>query len=68
MQALLPSEAPTIKFSFPTHTVLSQSLDPGDLQWLGERLRLAYGPVETPLPARLTELVERLARHEQSKD
>ena len=68
MQALHPNEAPTIKFPLPTHTALNQSLDPSDLQWLGERLRVAYGPVEAPLPARLTELVERLARREQSKD
>ena len=68
MQALHPTEAPTIKFPLPTHTTLNQSLDPSDLQWLGERLRVAYGPVEAPLSARLTELVERLARREQSKD
>jgi hypothetical protein len=30
-------------------------------------LRLTYGPVEAPLPARLAELVERLARREQAK-
>jgi hypothetical protein len=30
-------------------------------------LRIAYGPVEEILPARLAELVERLARHEISK-
>jgi hypothetical protein len=68
MQALLPSEAPTIKFPLPTHAALNQSLDPCDLQWLGERLRVAYGSVEAPLPARLTELVERLARREQPQD
>jgi hypothetical protein len=68
MQALHPTEAATIKFSLPTHAVLKQSLDPSDLQWLGERLRVAYGPVEAPLPARLTELVERLARRERPED
>ena len=68
MQALHPTEAPTIKIPLPAHTMLDQSLDPSDLQWLGERLRVAYGPVEAPLPARLTELVERLARREHSKD
>jgi hypothetical protein len=67
MQALHPTEVPTIKLPVPTHPVLKQSLDPSDLQWLGERLRVAYGPVEAPLPARLTELVERLARREQPK-
>lgn len=67
MQASHPTEAPTIKMPLPTHAMLNQSLDPSDLQWLGERLRVAYGPVEAPLPARLTELVERLARREQPK-
>jgi hypothetical protein len=38
------------------------------LQRLGERLRLTYGPVETTLPTRLAELVERLARREQGRD
>jgi hypothetical protein len=68
MQALHPTEAATIKFPLPTRAVLKQSLDPSDLQWLGERLRVAYGPVEAPLPARLTELVERLARRERPED
>jgi hypothetical protein len=65
MQALHSTEAPTINFPLPTHPALNQSLDPSDLQWLGERLRVAYGPVDAPLPTRLTELVERLARREQ---
>jgi hypothetical protein len=67
MQALHSTEAPTIKLPLPTQATLKQSLDPSDLQWLGERLRVAHGPVEAPLPARLTELVERLARREQPK-
>jgi hypothetical protein len=66
MRALHPTEAPTIKFPLPIDTVLNQSLDPSDLQRLGTRLRVAYGPVEAPLPARLAELVERLARQEQA--
>ena len=68
MQALHPTEVPTIKLSLPTRPVLNQGLDPSELQWLGERLRVAYGPTEAPLPPRLTELVERLARREQFKD
>ena len=70
MQALFPTDnhTPTVTFPLSANTTLNQSLDPSDLQWLGERLRVACGPVEAPLPARLTELVERLARREQSKD
>jgi len=58
------THAPTVTPPLLADTKLSQSLAPSDLHWLGERLRAAYGPVEAPLPARLTELVERLARHE----
>ena len=65
MQALPLTDAPAITLSPPASATLNQSLAPSDLQWLGERLRAAYGPVETPLPARLTELVERLARRER---
>ena len=69
MQALFPTDTrtPTVTLPSSANTTLSQSLDPSDLQWLGERLRVACGPVEAPLPARLTELVERLARHETPK-
>ena len=69
MQALFPTDthSPTVTLPSSANTTLSQSLDPSDLQWLGERLRVACGPVEAPLPARLTELVERLARHETPK-
>jgi hypothetical protein len=65
MEALPLTDAPAIILSPPASATLNQSLAPSDLQWLGERLRAAYGPVETPLPARLTELVERLARRER---
>ena len=58
------TRTPTVTPPLLADTTLNQSLAPSDLQWLGERLRDAYGPVEAPLPARLTELVERLARHE----
>jgi hypothetical protein len=69
MQALFPTDTqtPTVTRPLSGETTLNQSLDPSDLQWLGERLRVACGPVEAPLPARLTELVERLARHETPK-
>ena len=67
-QALLPADAPTVMFPLPADTTLNQSLDAHDLQQLGERLRVAYGPVEAYLPARLAELVERLARRAQSKE
>jgi hypothetical protein len=65
MEALPLTDAPAITLSPPAPATLNQSLAPSDLQWLGERLRAAYGPVEALLPARLTELVERLARREQ---
>jgi hypothetical protein len=67
-QALLPTDAPTVTFPLPADTTLNQSLDAYDLQQLGERLRVAYGPVEASLPARLADLVERLARREQSRE
>jgi uncharacterized protein YidB (DUF937 family) len=63
-QALLPTDAPTVTLSPLNHSTLGQSLDINDLQQLGERLRLTYETVETTLPARLAELVERLARRE----
>jgi hypothetical protein len=68
MQTLLPSDTPPIAFPLSAHATVDQSLAPSELQWLGDRLRVAYGPVEAPLPARLTELVERLARRERPKD
>jgi len=48
--------------------MVSRGLDAHQLEALGERLRLAYGPGEAALPPRLAELVERLARREQLKD
>jgi hypothetical protein len=68
MQALLPADASTGSFPLPTYTSPNRVLPSKDLQWLGERLRIAYGPVEAPIPARLTELVERLARRDRPKD
>jgi hypothetical protein len=69
MQALFPTDthSPTVTLPSSANTTLSQSMNPSDLQWLGERLRVACGPVEAPLPARLAELVERLTRHETPK-
>ncbi|GEO19015.1 hypothetical protein [Microvirga aerophila] len=68
MQTLPRIDAPTVRFSSPAQTSPNYSLAFADLQKLGERLRVAYGPVEAPLPARLAELVERLAQREQPKD
>ena len=68
MQVLLPNDTPTVTLSLPSHLPVNQSLNSCDLQRLGERLQVAYGPVEDTLPARLTELVERLARREPPKD
>jgi hypothetical protein len=67
-QALLPTDAGKVMFRLPTDTPVNELVDAFDLQQLGERLRGAYGPVEAPLPARLAELVERLVRHENSKN
>ena len=66
MQALDPTDSltPTLTPALSADAAPSQSLAPSDLQRLGERLQVAYGPVEASLPARLTELVERLARNE----
>ena len=66
MQALAPTDAPAIRSPLSADTTLNQSCDPDDLQWLGELLRVVYGPVEAPLPTRLAELAQRLARREQS--
>ena len=68
MQALLPTDAPAATFPLPTNATLNRLLDSRELQRLRVRLLLAYGPVEAPLPARLAELVERLARREQAED
>jgi hypothetical protein len=65
-QALLPTDAPAVRFPRRSDNITSQAPGSCDLQQLGERLRVAYGPVEAPLPARLAELVERLARQEQA--
>jgi hypothetical protein len=67
-QALLPTNAPAATHPFPSDSTASQGLGSDELQMLGNRLRLTYGPVEAPLPVRLTELVERLARREPIKD
>ena len=70
MQTLSQTDtrAPTVTPPLLADTKLSQSLAPSDLQWLGERLRDAYGPVEASLPARLAELVERLDRREKPNE
>jgi hypothetical protein len=69
-QALFPtgSSTDTLPLPLPPDTTSDQLLGSNDLQRLGDRLRVTYGPVETPLPARLAELVERLARREQGRD
>ena len=67
-QALLPTDAPAVTFPRRSDTIPSQAPGSCDLQQLGERLRLTYGPVEAPLPARLAELVVRLVRREQNEN
>jgi hypothetical protein len=66
-QTLLQHDAPAVALPRRSATIPSQAPGSCDLQRLGERLRLTYGPVETPLPVRLAELVECLARREQVK-
>ena len=66
MQALLPTATSPVRLRRPSGP--NQVRGSYDLQQLGERLRVAYGPVGAPLPARLAELVERLARREQAED
>jgi hypothetical protein len=68
MQVLLPTDAPIVMLSPLSDSTVNQTQGSIDLQQLGERLRVAYGPVQAPLPARLAELMERLARREQIKD
>ena len=68
MQVLMPTDAPKVNFPFPVDATSDPLLASRDLQHLGERLRQSYDMAREPLPARLAELVERLARHEQAKD
>ena len=68
MQALLPTDTPEMTFPFPVDGTSDPLLAAHTLQYLGERLRQSYDVVREPLPMRLAELVERLARREQAKD
>ena len=68
MQALLPTDAPTVTFPFPVDATSDPLHATHTLQHLGERLRQSYDVAREPLPARLAELVEQLARREQAKD
>ena len=68
MQALLPTNAQSVTLSPPSDPMVDQTQGSIDLQQLGERLRVAYGPVEAPIPPRLAELMERLARRERTGD
>ena len=63
MRALLPREVGTVQTCLPTEVPSSPALSSHSLKSLGERLRATYEVAE-PLPVRLTELVERLARRE----
>ena len=68
MQVLMPTDAPKVNFPFPVDATSDPVLASHSLQHLGERLRQSYDVAREPLPARLAELVERLARREQAKD
>ena len=63
-QILLPTDTPAAPHPFPSDSTTSEGLGSDELQMLGDRLRMTYGPVGAPLPVRLAELVERLARRE----
>jgi hypothetical protein len=63
MHALLPRETGTVEGPIPAEAPISPALNARSLKTLGERLRAVYGTVE-PLPVRLTELLDRLARQE----
>jgi len=67
-QALLSTDVSTATLPLSPDTTSDQLLGSNELQRLGDRLRVTYDPVETPLPAQLVELVERLARREQGRD
>jgi hypothetical protein len=67
-QALFRTDAPPVTPPLPPDTTSNQLLGSYELQRLRDRLRLTYGPVETALPTRLAELVERLGRREQGRD
>jgi hypothetical protein len=67
-QALSPSVVLVVTPSFQSDSPSSQALGSLELQTLRDRLQLTYGPVDTLLPARLAELMERLARRERSED
>jgi len=68
MQALLQADAPKVTFPLAVDPASDPVLAAHDLQHLGERLRQSYDVAREPLPVRLAELVERLARHEQAND
>ncbi len=67
MQPLLQADAPKVTFPLPVDPASDPVLASHTLQHLGERLRASYDTLHEPLPIRLTELVERLARREQAK-
>ena len=67
-EALLPTDSSKVAFPLPTALMSNPVLPSHTLRSLGERLRVSYGMCEEPLPVQLTELVERLARREQTNE
>jgi hypothetical protein len=65
MHALLSTDAPPVTLLPSASVTPNHASGSNELQRLGEQLRFAYGPVDAPLPTRLTELVDRLARREK---
>jgi hypothetical protein len=67
MQVLLTTDTPKVTFPLPIDATSDPVLASHTLQHLGERLRQSYDMAREPVPVRLAELVERLARREQAK-
>ena len=68
MRALLPSVFEAIADRISADRLKDPTLHPDSLQTIGDRLRATYEVTDEPLPARLAELVERMARRERASD
>ena len=68
MRALLPSMFEAIAVRISADRLQEPTLHPHSLQKIGDRLRETYDVADEALPARLAELVERMARRERATD
>ncbi len=64
MRALLPSVVEAVAVRFSAGRLKDRTLDPTSLEAIGDRLRATYEVADEPLPAKLAELVEQMARRE----